>query len=189
LKLARTDLTKGGSLMSLLLTGLDSRLSLDLVIWMFPVAFLIHDLEEILTTERFSRENRERFPKFLRGIATISTTQFIVAVVVLLVLTVVAAYLATSSPRELLVLTLTLGMFLVHVVGHIAFPIFFRRYTPGLITAIVIVFPYSLYAFYRLFSTHLIKSESFNLSLLLGALLVAPLIWLALFVGKWLTER
>jgi len=52
--------------MSLLFNVLDSRLSLDLVIWAFPVAFLIHDLEEIFTTERFSRENRERFPKYLR---------------------------------------------------------------------------------------------------------------------------
>jgi len=87
------------------------------------------------------------------------------------------------------VFTLTLGIFLVHVVGHIAFPVFFRRYTPGLVTAIVIVLPYSFYALYRLSSAHLMSSESFNLSLLVGALLVAPLIWLALLVGKLLTPR
>jgi len=175
--------------MALLLTVLDSRLSLDLVIWAFPVAFLIHDLEELVTTERFSRENRERFPKLLRGLATISTAQFLIAMMVLLVLTVVAAYLATRPLRDMTVLTLTLSIFLVHVIGHIAFPVFFRRYTPGLITALVIVLPYSLYALYRLFSAHLITGESLTLTLLLGALLVAPLIWLALFIGKWLTRR
>lgn len=54
--------------MSLLLTALDRQVSLDLVIWVFPLAFPIHDLEEIVTMERFRRENREHFPKFLRNI-------------------------------------------------------------------------------------------------------------------------
>jgi hypothetical protein len=175
--------------MSTLLSGLESFLSLDLVIWMFPVAFLIHDLEELVTTERFSRENQGWVPKRLRGIVTPSTTQFLVGMIVLFVLSVGAAYLATRSPREIEILTLTLAMFLIHVVGHIGFPIVFRRYTPGLITALVIVLPYSLYAFFRLFSARLITPESFMFSLLFGALLVAPLIWLALLIGKWVTRR
>jgi hypothetical protein len=45
--------------MQLLFAGLDDRLSTGLVIWAFPLAFFVHDLEEIFTMERFVRENKE----------------------------------------------------------------------------------------------------------------------------------
>ncbi|HLZ80332.1 MAG TPA: HXXEE domain-containing protein [Ktedonobacteraceae bacterium] len=167
---------------------LDSQLSLNQVIWAFPLAFLIHDLEEIFTMERFTHENRERFPKFLRNIGAISTTQFIAGVGVLFVLTLLAAYLATKSQHEMDVFTIALMIFLIHVMGHVIFLIYFRRYTPGLITAVVIVLPYSLYAFHRLFSANLVGSESFNISLLVGALLLVPLLLVVRQLGKLLTR-
>jgi hypothetical protein len=170
--------------MSLLLTTLGNLVSMNAVIWAFPIAFLIHDLEEILTMERFARKNRDRFPKFMRNIATINTTQFTIGVGVLFVLTLLAAYLATRSPRETDILTIALAIFLIHVVGHIAFPLFFRKYTPGLITAVIIVLPYSLYAFYRLFSANLIGGENLNISILLGALLLVPLLLAVRQLGK-----
>ena len=95
--------------MPALLTVLDHQSSLNLVIWAFPLAFLIHDLEEIVTMARFRRENREHFPKFLRNVAAITTRQFILAVGVLLALTLLASYLATRSPRQMDLFTIGLG--------------------------------------------------------------------------------
>src|SRR5436189_4441274 len=94
--------------------------------------------------ERFSRENRERFPKFLRNIAAITTTQFTLAVGVLLVLALLASYLATTPQRQVDLLTITLAIFLVHILGHVAQSVFFHCYPAGLITALIVVLPYSL---------------------------------------------
>ena len=170
--------------MSPLLAVLDHQLSLNLVIWAFPLAFLLHDLEEIFTMERFSRENRERFPKFLRNIAAITTKQFTMAVGVLLVLTLLASYLATRPQRQVDLFTITLAIFLVHILGHVAQTMFFRRYTPGLITALLVVLPYSLYGFHRLFTANLVGGDSFTTSILVGALLLAPLLLAVRQLGK-----
>lgn len=174
--------------MSSLLAALDGQLSLNLVIWAFPLAFLIHDCEEIVTMERFVRENSERFPKFLRNIAAITTRQFTLAVVVLLVLTLLAAYLATRPQRQMDLFTLVLAIFLVHILGHVAQTVFFRGYTPGLITALLVVLPYSLYGFHRLFTANLIGGDSFTTSMLVGALLFVPVILAASQLGKLLAR-
>ena len=175
--------------MASLLGALDSWLSLDLVIWAFPVAFFIHDLEEILTMERFGRENRERFPKFVRNIATIDTRQFTIAVVVLFVMTLVASYLATRSPRQMDLFIVLLAIFFVHAFWHIAFSIILRQYTPGVITTVPVVLPYSLYALYRLFTANLIDVESLKTSLLIGVLLFIPLVLIVRQLGKLLNRR
>ena len=175
--------------MSSLLTALDRQLSLNLVIWVFPVAFLIHDLEEIVTMERFRREYRERFPKFLRNILAITTKQFILAVGILFALTLLASYLATRSPRQMDFFTIGLAIFLVHVFGHVGQSVFFRAYTPGVITAVLVVLPYSLYGFHRLFAANLIDSNGFTTLVLVGALLFIPLVLVASQLGKLLTRR
>ena len=174
--------------MTSLLTALDHQLNLNLVIWIFPLAFLIHDLEEIFTMERFTRENRERFPKFLRNIAAINTTQFTIAVGVLFAITLLASYLATGQQRQVDIFITALALFLVHVFWHIATPIIFRKYTPGLITALLIVMPYSLYAFHRLFGANWIGSDSLSTAILIGVLLFGPLILAVRQIGKLVTH-
>jgi hypothetical protein len=111
------------------------------VIWVFPLALLIHDLEEIVTMERFRREYRERLPNFLRNIATINTRQFTLAVVVLLALALFAAFLATRPQRQMDLFTLSLAIFLVHVLGHVGQTLFIRSYNPGVVTAVLVVLP------------------------------------------------
>jgi hypothetical protein len=176
---------KEGYLMSLWLTALDGPLSVNLVIWVFPLAFLVHDLEEIVTMERFRRENRERFPKFLRNIATITTRQFTLAVGALLALTLLASYLATRSPRQMDLFTIGLAIFF----GHIGQSLFLRTYTPGVVTALLVVLPYSLYGFHRLSTASLLDGTSFTTLVLIGALLFVPLILATSQLGKLLTRR
>ena len=175
--------------MSSLLTALDDQLSLNLVIWAFPLAFLIHDLEEIVTMERFRREKRERFPKFLRNVTAITTRQFILAVGVLFALTLLASDLATQSSRQMDLFTIGLAIFLVHVFGHVGQSLFLRTYTPGVITAVLVVLPYSLYGFHRLFTAQLIDGTSFTTVVLVGALLFVPLVLAASQLGRLVIRR
>ena len=70
-------------------------MSTNLVIWASPLAFVVHDLEEILTMECFVQKNRERFPKPLRGFASITILQFTIGVTILFALILLASFLAT----------------------------------------------------------------------------------------------
>jgi hypothetical protein len=180
---------EGEKILHLLLAGLDARLSTDLVIWCFPLAFFVHDLEEIFTMERFVRENKDRFPKPLRGIAAITTRQFTLGVVVLFAITILASFLATRPPRDMTLFNLCVSIFLLHVFTHVAQPIMFRKYTPGLITAVFVVLPYSLYAIHRLFKDGSMNEDAFTTSILVGALLVGPIILGVRQIGKMLTHR
>ncbi len=110
------------------------------------------------------------------------------AVGVLLVLTLLASYLATRLQRQVDFFTITLAIFLVHILGHVAQTMFFRQYTPGLITALLVVLPYSLYGFHRLFTANLVGGDSFTTSILIGALLLAPLLLAVRQLGKLLAR-
>lgn len=168
------------------LDALDHQIGLNLVIWAFPLIFFLHDLEEILTMERFSRRYRDRFPKWMRPLATITTAQFTIAVAIFFVLTLLAAFLATRHPADFTFFSLLLAIFLIHVITHVVQPLIFRAYTPGVITAILLVLPYSLYGFHRLFLAGLVSTGSFMISLLIGAVLLAPAILLVRQLGKLL---
>src|ERR1051326_842168 len=87
---------KGSPRMDALLGALDRQINLVVVLWAFPLAFLIHDLEEIFTMERFVREHREQFPKWMRVFAAMNTRQMVISVTVLLALILVASFLAAS---------------------------------------------------------------------------------------------
>lgn len=43
-----------------------------------------------------------------------------------------------------------LALFFAHVFTHIGQAVYLGKYTPGVITSIILVFPYCLYAYYRL---------------------------------------
>jgi hypothetical protein len=173
--------------MDMLLATLDRQVSLTLVIWAFPLAFLIHDLEEIFTMERFTRTYRERFPRWMRGLAAITTRQFVISVAVFLVIILVASFLAATL-RSTGLFTILLAIFFLHFFTHLVQPILFRAYTPGLITAVVIVLPYSLYALHRLFQAHALGQDDFGLTLLLAAALIVPAILGARQLGKLLAR-
>jgi hypothetical protein len=57
-----------------------------------------------------------------------------------------------------------------------------------MITAVVIVLPYSLYALHRLFQAHALGQDDFGLTLLLAAVLIVPAILGARQLGKLLAR-
>ncbi len=71
-----------------MLARLDRLISSRTVILAFPVVFLTHDGEEVLTTEGFLREHRMTFPlpAALKNQLEVTTAQFAVAVAYLFTL-------------------------------------------------------------------------------------------------------
>lgn len=141
----------------MLLKWLDIHLHILTVVWLFPIIFMLHDFEEILTIERWVKRNKdvvlEKLPpslhKFFYSSFQVTTLQFSQDVfrifLVIIAATLMAALFSFYFPFLML-----LALFIAHVFTHTGSAIYLRKYTPGVITSFVIVFPYSLYAYYRL---------------------------------------
>ena len=83
-----------------MLEYLDRKIGLGTLFWASPAVFLVHDLEEILTMERFWRENRDRLPipGALEDRIEATTQQMAAAVACVLATGYLSSYVAASSP-------------------------------------------------------------------------------------------
>lgn len=169
-------------------------MDIDTLIWMFPFVFLVHDLEEILSVQGFMIRRREQvisiLPQrlsqiFLKQFSTTSK-QFAVAVGFILIFVLLSTFLGAQSikngktPIWFLVLNI---VFFVHVFTHIGQAIVIRGYTPGVITAALLVFPYSSYVFYRLFQIGLVDWNTVFSSAPFG-LLIIPIVFAGQTLGR-----
>jgi hypothetical protein len=151
---------------------------------LFPIVFLIHDLEEILTVETFIREHREQIPLF------VTTAEFTAAFLILFMISIFGCYRAWQnksfiwmSPVQYFIV-LVPGFLLANGVGHVLQVIYFREYVPGLITTIVIVFPYCFVSLRYLLKRNLLSKKKFLILFFVTFILQAPLALMALLLGK-----
>ncbi len=147
-----------------MLTHLDQAISLPVVIWAFPVVFLIHDLEEVFTAERFWAANRGRLPLVTRFTTRIEVTtrMFAVAVAILFVVVLAATFAASGTLRRgvaIDIFAIAVVLLLLNVFTHAGQSVLLRIYSPGVISAILVVLPYTLYTLHRLDATELISRD------------------------------
>jgi hypothetical protein len=152
------------------------------VIGLFPIAWALHDLEELLTMGPWSRQAperiRDRFPWIPRAVAEASrTTTREAATAIGMVGTVVIGAsvqaLRSGSPESGLFLP-ALSAYTAHGFTHLGMSAAFRRYTPGVITGAVVVLPYSFWAWTRLHQAGLADRRRAVRATALGAALAVP---------------
>jgi hypothetical protein len=148
------------------------------VLWLFPIVFMFHDFEEILTVEKWTRANRQKvaalfpkwFPKWLESSFHMTTLQFSRDVFWIFLFITLAALLAVQfSFYPFFILFLT--VFFLHVFTHVGIALYLRSYTPGVFTAVVLVLPYSLLAYDRLFHEQILNWSNLFLSMAMVILL------------------
>jgi Protein of unknown function with HXXEE motif len=76
------------------------------------------------------------------------------------------------------------GIFLANGIGHLFQLILFQSYVPGIITSIVIIYPYSFITLKYLIHEQLLTVRKFLLFLCLGFILQAPIALLAHIIVK-----
>lgn len=127
--------------------------------WLVPVAFLAHCAEEL-----------PRFPSWASQHFGTTTRRFYVASHCVLVPLIVASGARASArpgdPRAAFFATSVAAALGLNAVFHAGTTVLFRRYSPGLITAIAAMLPASAYAISRTRRDGLLTDEQ-----LLGALL------------------
>ncbi|SDN08459.1 HXXEE domain-containing protein [Allokutzneria albata] len=111
--------------------------------WGLLAAWLVHDAEELLTMAEFSRDDDTWLPEVDQ--AHVSTAIGLMSAVI----ATAAAAGARTGGRSPLFQTVLTG-FGLHSLTHLAQSALLRRYTPGLLTAPLVVAPYSLWALKRL---------------------------------------
>ncbi|MFD2444982.1 HXXEE domain-containing protein [Bacillus sp. CGMCC 1.16607] len=168
---------------------LDTSVSIPSLIWMFLVAFMLHDFEEIIRIEPWFRKNSnqiynkipKRFHKNFYTFSSMTSSRFSIAVCTEFIVFIPVTFWAVEKGSYLLFLGFNV-ILLLHVFMHVGQALFLRMLVPGVVTAVVITLPYSIYLFYRLLDEDLIEMADILLSAPFGLLLI-PILWIGHKLG------
>lgn len=109
------------------------------------VAWSIHNLEEALFVKSWLLSHNSNIP-LLNKIATDNAIRsFPVALIIVTVLILLFAILAIWKKWDNRFLLILLGIFLINAVQHIVASLYLLSYTPGVITALFLNLPLSIY--------------------------------------------
>jgi hypothetical protein len=152
------------------------------LLWLVPVFFLLHNLEEAPFMEGWSK----RLP--LKFQPTVTTRQFTIAVALLTLAGFLLTYLSLEHMEPSTGYVLILGLQAILLVNaflpHLAATIRFRMYSPGVITALVITIPYSCYLFRRALTGNILSWTQFWILLAAAPIAMVLFAYLALQIGK-----
>lgn len=125
---------------------------LFLFIILFPIAFILHDGEEIITQEKWMSKHKEslliRFPRLkpmIEQLAGLSTKAFAIAALEeLLIILLATLDLLLNVAYSFPIWSALFIAFSFHLLIHIGQAIIVRGYIPGIITTILCI-PYAFY--------------------------------------------
>jgi hypothetical protein len=169
------------------------------IIWLFPLAFLLHDLEELLFFEPWLKKNaglimervRGRLPAFLeKQLETVlhkTTTQFAIPIGLICILACLSSFIAVHYGKYAFFLMAT-SLFFMHAFMHIGQAILLRKYIPALITSILIVLPYGIILFWNLLASHITTVSGQLTYCVIGIIIAVPFIFIMHAIGDFLEK-
>ena len=172
--------------------------SLRAAVWLLPLAFVIHDGEEVLTMPGWIAAHRPLLERIAhtgaaarRVVDNLPTTtaQVAVAVAVELAVLLLATVLVAREPRPGFAVhfyAAALGVFTAHSLTHVGQTLLLGAYTPGVVTAALVVPPAGVYLYRRLFEAGLLSRQGAVLAALAGAAGIGPLLLTAHRLGRML---
>lgn len=122
------------------------------------LAWAVHDLEEVLAFERWTRTAvprlRERFPRvpgvLWQRLESTDAQEFALAVGIVGVFMAAASVAGQASGGRSRYFQLMLAGFGLHAAGHVVTAVGARGYTPGVVTAPLVAAPFAAWAMRRL---------------------------------------
>ncbi len=112
------------------------------LIWLFPILFIVHDMEEIMGMQIWLDKNRtilrEKYPMICKKYRNYSTEGMTAAVMEEMVICLAACMFSRFTG----IYEVWLGMYaayLIHLFIHIGQSIMFKQYIPALITSILCI--------------------------------------------------
>jgi hypothetical protein len=127
--------------------------------WIYLViAWNIHNLEETLTMTKWYKSNLPKLP--IADYISASTIQqiFPVAMTLATLILFLIPILAICRKWDNRIFGIVLGAYLVNAIQHILTTIVSWNYSPGVITALIINLPFSIFMIRQLFKNNLLKN-------------------------------
>jgi Protein of unknown function with HXXEE motif len=166
--------------------------------WGMFVAFVVHDGEEWLTMPGWGSRNVDRLrrlyprvpPRFWRRLDLPAVHVRAGITVMGLVFLLAAALGARTDARSIVYQVILIG-FGVHGLGHLGQALLARGYAPGLITSVLVVLPFSTWAWLVVEASGAVTAHV-GVLVSVGVLLITPVIigvHLAVFAGRRLASR
>jgi hypothetical protein len=174
---------------------LDASISTHSLIWLFLAAFMLHDFEEIIRIDPWFQKNThtvleklpQHFHKDFSRLSSMTTSQFSVAVLIEFIIFIPVTFLAAERESYLLFTGYNV-ILMLHVFMHIGQALYVKMLVPGVVTAVLITFPYSIYLLYRMLDENLISMTDILLSVPLGLTLI-PIVWFGHKAGEKLVPH
>jgi len=165
--------------------------------WVLPAAFVLHDAEELATMPAWIAAHRNDLETRLAAVgaadaaAALPTTfvQVGIAIGCMLIVFVVVTAGVWSRPLSRLWRTVyggLLGAFFLHAFTHVLQGVVFDGYTPGVVTAVVIVAPASAFVYGALTRRGALDRGPTAVATVVVLLLFVPAVMLAFSVAAWL---
>lgn len=166
------------------------------LIWLFPIFFMLHDFEEIIMIEKWLSNNTEniyrRLPENMAARVvkqfSMSTAQFSVSVALIFIIVSSSAFLASQYMNKgvfggIYLFIICTMVFFLHAFTHIGQSILFRCVTPGVITSIIIILPYSFLLYRTLLANQIITLNTIFICLPF-VFIFFPVVLTAHWIGK-----
>ena len=152
------------------------------------VVFCIHDLEELVFLDKIPSLS-SILPANIRDLIQVSKPQFAAAISLLFIAILIITiqwYRKPSSPIFAAIMSFVLVGLFFNGLTHIGQAFLFRQYVPGLVTAVVLLLPYTFVILKSQYSKF-IPSNKTAILVLLGVIASTPVIVIgSLLIGKLL---
>lgn len=159
-----------------------SSLTFTQLLWLVPLFFAIHNIEEVPFMAKWTEKlDSPVHPK-------VTTRQFTIAVTFLTLGSIVITYFGTRNPDGYLgpifIMAIQAILFINAIVPHIVMTVKMKLYSPGLVTAVLINIPFTIYLFTRALNEHKITPGLIIMLLLAAPFAMAALAWFSLWLGE-----
>jgi hypothetical protein len=123
------------------------------VTWGLLIAWVLHDLEELFTLPAWSgrmtaamRRRYPRLPDWIWRLFDPSRARIAIAITLMGLIFVIASTVGAASAGTSPLFQVVLIGFGVHGLFHVGWSVALRGYTPGVVTAVLVVLPFSIWA-------------------------------------------
>lgn len=150
-------------------------MSRRMLLWLVPILLTVHNLEEAIVMPAFIEKRNASVQGRLQGIVPpITYKQFLFALIIITIIPYLIALFWLNRGWAVYLLVGLQVVMLINVCAHTLMALSLRGYAPGLVTALTINLPFSLYLLKRAVSERWMSGKAVALMFPVGLLIHGP---------------
>jgi hypothetical protein len=157
--------------------------------WFVPFSITVHNIEEAFTIDPFLPVIKKRLSKYGGKDIVPTWPQYRLALITVTLIPFVVAILPLKAGRRLTMMLIASTTMLINVIPHLAGSIIFKRYVPGLASALLINLPSSLLSIFLAFRSGFLNYRKMAVISAFAATLHGPGLLSLLAASGFLTRK